>query len=220
MTEINYSEYNILSFSNTDITQRLKQDCLDETVPFVEADCGKTFHPTTFRVGVKPSGRPLSLFIVQHTFYPHFIAAVLNSLVGEAMMFDEDLQPSKRYVNKSRLLKIQFPDVPREVQVAIGRCNEVLQLIDQLPSNFANARFFSLVEKRFRMLQNLLVAEMYFQDQPAFSGVNLIGVWMPYAERLEVPTLESVALVFADMFKADSNFRSKLEVIATLFKFA
>lgn len=222
MNEINYSIYGFLSFSSNDISQMLKQydDCTDGCIPFVEADCRKSFHSTTFRVGTKPSGRPLSLFIIQHTLQPHFLASVLNSIVGETMLFDETVQPNKRYVNKARLLKVKFREVPSEVQLAIGRCNEVLQLLDQMPSNFANARFFTLVEKRFRMLQNLLVAEMYCQNEPAFRDVCLIGAWMPYAARLKDPTLESIALVYADIFRADSTFRSKLEVIATLFKFA
>ena len=220
MTEINYSEYNILSFSNLDITQRLSPDSSEKNDPFVEVDCGRTFHPTTFQVSEIPSGRPLSLFIKQHTLRPHFIASVLNSIVGETMLFDEDVQPNKRYVNKARLLKVKFLDIPRDVQVAIGRCNEVLQLINQLPSNFSNARFFGLVEKRFRMLQNLLVAEMYCQNKPAFRDVCLIGVWMSYAERLENPTLDSIALMYADIFSPESTIRSKLEVIASLFKLA
>lgn len=220
MKEINYSAYPIYSYSPSDIIQRYAQNnCFGEGYPLIEADCGKVIHPSTFRVEVKPSGKPLSLFIVQHQFSSHFQASVLNSFVGETMLFEENMPANKRYVNKSRLLQARFLNVPRDIQVAIGRCNEVLQLIDDLPSNFANVRLFALVEKRFRMLQNLLVAEMYCQDRPAFRGANLIGTWMPYAERLENPTLETIALVFADMFKADSTLRSKLEVMDTLYKF-
>lgn len=220
MNDINYSTYNIYTFSHSDISQRIVQnDCSDGRCAFIVADCGRTFHPTTFRVGTTTSGKPLSLYIVQKRFSPHYLAAVLNSIVGETMLFDEDVQPNKRYVNKTRLLKVKFRDVPQGVQLAIGRCNEVLQLIDDLPSNFVNARFFALVEKRFWMLQNLLVAEMYCQNQPAFQGVSLISVWMPYADRLKEITIESIALVYADMFKPDSTLRNKLEVITTLFKF-
>lgn len=217
MEKIDYSRYDIIHISPNEILRILPfERLIDKTREFVVVDCGVPYHSTSFNVSSEPLRNPLALVIDSNELLPNYIATVLNSTVGKTFLFGKVTAQQKMYVKKDKIAGVGFKKIPCEMQSVLGKCGQVIQFIDKATVDQEKARLFDLIKNRFTILQNLLIAEMYQQNQQAFRGLDLFSLWEPYANSINEITEETLTRVYSEMYSPNSLLRSKVEIVSAL----
>lgn len=217
MEKIDYSSCDIIHISPNEILRILPLDrYIEKSREFVVVDCGVAYHSNSFIVSREPLRNPLALIIDSEKLLPNYIVTVLNSSVGKGLLFGKVNSQQRLFVKKDKIANVDFKNLPHEIQTVLGKCGEVLQYIDKLSVEPTRERLFSSIRNRFKLLQDLLISEIYLQEQDAFKGESLVSLWEPYAKSINVITEETLTRVYWDMYSPNSLLRSKIEVVSTL----